>query len=142
MSGDKLDNQEITITEEDIKNFKSKQNKLPHQSDQYINKLSNVIITSIFRGALYGALISIPTELLLRWRSPFYRTFGLRIRIFYHTIWMSAGASFHAEREVMRFEQKVRIEEEIKREKLIEYSITNGFYSPDEDDAPLPGSRR
>ncbi|ODV83740.1 hypothetical protein CANARDRAFT_202348 [[Candida] arabinofermentans NRRL YB-2248] len=107
--------------------------KLAHHSSERIDRLSNVILKSIFVGGLYGSLISIPTELLIRWRSPLYRAFGLRIRIFYHTIWIASAASFHTEKEVMKFENIVRREEELKRQQLIEMSVLSGSYTGEEE---------
>ncbi|GME74957.1 unnamed protein product [Ambrosiozyma monospora] len=98
-----------------------------------IEKLSSLIIKSTIIGGLYGALFSIPTELFIRWRSPFYRSFGTRIRVFYHTICVAYGASFYTEREVMRFEEINRIEDERKRQQLIELSVMQGLYTGEEE---------
>ncbi|QPG72716.1 hypothetical protein FOA43_000017 [Brettanomyces nanus] len=104
-----------------------------YQSDKIITGLSHVIIKSTLTGALYGALVSIPTELLLRWRSPSYRSFGTRIRVFYHTIILTYSAAFMTESNVMKFEEKVRAEEARKREELIEWSVQNGLYTGEEE---------
>ncbi|GMG47298.1 unnamed protein product [Ambrosiozyma monospora] len=98
-----------------------------------IEKLSSLIIKSTIIGGLYGMLFSIPTELFIRWRSPFYRSFGTRIRVFYHTIRVAYGASFYTEREVMRFEEVTRIEDERKRQQLIELSVLQGLYTGEEE---------
>lgn len=107
--------------------------KFAHHSEGHKNRLGEIIIKSIFKGGLYGALISIPTDLLLRWKSPMFRMLGLRGWVFYHTIWVSAGASFHTEREVMKFESLVRWEEKVKRDRLIEMSVLNGDYDDEYD---------
>lgn len=104
-----------------------------HTSKEHLGKLQNVIIKSTLVGGLYGALISTPTELFIRWRSPLYRAFGFRIRVFYHTIWVVAAAAFHTEREVIRFENAVRREEEEKRNQLLELSIIQGVYTPESE---------
>lgn len=92
-----------------------------------------MILKSILIGGLYGALISIPTDLILHWRSPTYRKFGLRGRIFYHTIWLASAANFHTEREVMRFQQSAHIEQHMLKQQLLEQSIENGtYYGEDE----------
>lgn len=102
-----------------------------HTSRDHMQRLQGVIFKSLLVGGLYGTLISIPTELLLRWRSPLYRAFGFRIRVFYHTIWFASVGAFHAEQEVIRFENIVRAEEEEKRRQLIELSIVQGMYTPE-----------
>ncbi|KAG0679234.1 hypothetical protein C6P40_003673 [Pichia californica] len=102
---------------------------LHHTSKDHINRLQNVIIKSTLIGGLYGALISIPSELFIRWRSPLYRAFGFRIRVFYHTIWIASAAAFHTEREVIKFENIIRKEEEEKRRQLLELSILQGLYT-------------
>lgn len=102
---------------------------LRHTSKDHINRLQQVILKSTLVGGLYGALISIPTELFIRWRSPLYRAFGFRIRVFYHTIWIASAAAFHAEQEVIKFENMIRQEEEEKRRKLLELSILQGVYT-------------
>ncbi|KAH3671559.1 hypothetical protein OGAPHI_000262 [Ogataea philodendri] len=111
----------------------STQRKLAHHAEERIERLRSVILKSIFVGGMYGALVSIPTELMLRWRSPFYRAFGLRIRIFYHTIWIAAGASFRTERAVIEFENVVRREEEIRRQNLLEESVLSGSYTTEQE---------
>jgi hypothetical protein len=102
-----------------------------HTSRDHLNRLQNVIIKSTLVGGLYGALISIPSELFIRWRSPLYRAFGFRIRVFYHTIWIASAAAFHAENEVIRFENMIRQEEEERRRQLLELSIIQGQYTPE-----------
>ncbi|KAG7692090.1 hypothetical protein KL930_001548 [Ogataea haglerorum] len=116
----------------------SAQRKLAHHSEERIDRLRSVILKSIFIGGMYGALISVPSELLLRWRSPFYRAFGLRIRIFYHTIWIAAAASFRTERAVLEFENVVRREEEFRRQQLIEDSVMSGSYTQEQEGVRLP----
>lgn len=105
------------------------QTRLHHTSQAHIDRLNSVIIKSTLVGGLYGALISIPSELLIRWRSPLYRAFGFRIRVFYHTIWIASAAAFHAEQEVIAFENKIRAEEALRRKKLLELSIVSGQYT-------------
>lgn len=104
-------------------------NRLRHTSQDHINRLNKVIIQSTLIGALYGSLISIPTELFIRWRSPLYRAFGFRIRVFYHTIWIASSAAFNAERKVIDFENVIRLEEAKRRQELLEMSINNGTYA-------------
>lgn len=104
-----------------------------HTSKEHLGKLQDVILKSTLVGGLYGALISTPTELFIRWRSPLYRAFGFRIRVFYHTIWIASAAAFHTEREVIRFENAVRKEEEEKRNQLLELSIIQGVYTPESE---------
>lgn len=104
-----------------------------HTSRDHMNRLQQVILKSTLVGGLYGALISIPSELLIRWRYPLYRAFGFRIRVFYHTIWIASAAAFHAEQEVIRFENIIRKEEEEKRNKLLELSILQGVYTPESE---------
>lgn len=106
---------------------------LHHTSKDHLNRLQNVIIKSTLIGGLYGALISIPSELFIRWRYPLYRAFGFRIRVFYHTIWIASAAAFHTEREVIRFENIIRKEEEEKRRQLLELSILQGLYTPESE---------
>lgn len=105
-----------------------------YQSDERIQGLSQVILRSTLMGGLYGALVSIPTELFIRARSPLYRSFGTRIRVFYHTILVAYGASFLTENNVMRYEDQVRKEEARKRQELIEWSVENGLYTGDDAD--------
>ncbi|GMM31276.1 Rcf3 protein [Martiniozyma asiatica (nom. inval.)] len=108
-------------------------NRLPHTSNAHISRLNGVIMQSTLIGALYGALFSIPTELLIRWRSPLYRAFGFRIRVFYHTICISSAAAFNAEKKVIAFENQIRREEEEKRRKLLELSVISGTYTPESE---------
>ncbi|GMM44617.1 Rcf3 protein [Pichia kluyveri] len=124
------ENTKITNSNEHFDGSFSNPN-LHHTSKEHLNRLQQVIIKSTLIGGLYGAMISIPSELFIRWRSPLYRAFGFRIRVFYHTIWISAAAAFRAEREVIAFENLIRKEEEEKRAKLLELSILNGVYSPE-----------
>lgn len=116
-------------------------NRYHHTSQEHINRLNSVIIKSTLVGGLYGALISIPSELLIRWRSPLYRAFGFRIRVFYHTIWIASAAAFHAEQEVIAFENKIRAEEYERRRQLLELSIVSGNYNPNNELA-LPNSNK
>ncbi|QOU21378.1 hypothetical protein BRETT_001100 [Brettanomyces bruxellensis] len=103
------------------------------QSDSKITRLSHVIIKSTLTGVLYGALFSIPTDLLLRWKSPLYRSFGNRIRIFYNTIVLTYAASFVTETNVRKLEAQMRAEEAEKRKKLIEWSVEHGVYTGAEE---------
>lgn len=103
------------------------------QSDTKITRLSHVIIKSTLTGVLYGALFSIPTDLLLRWKSPLYRSFGTRIRIFYNTIILTYAASFVTETNVRKLEVQMRAEEAEKRRKLIEWSVEHGVYTGAEE---------
>ena len=104
-----------------------------HTSREHMSRLQSVILKSTVVGGLYGALISIPSELFIRWRFPLYRAFGFRIRVFYHTIWIASAAAFHTEREVIRFENIIRQEEEEKRRQLLELSILQGVYTPESE---------
>lgn len=104
-----------------------------HQSKDRLQRLNGVILKSIIVGGLYGTLFSIPSDLFLRWRSPLYRAFGFRIRVFYHTIWIASVAAFHAEKEVIKFENVVRDEEEERRKQLLELSVIQGMYTPESE---------
>lgn len=53
--------------------------------------------------------------------------------MFYHTIWIASAAAFHAEREVIRFENIIRQEEAERRNKLLELSIMQGVYTPESE---------
>jgi hypothetical protein len=106
---------------------------LHHTSRDHLQRLQQVILKSTLVGGLYGAMIAIPSDLLLRWRSPLYRAFGWRIRVFYYTIWVSAAAAFKAEGEVIGFENQVRREEEERRRQLLELSVLQGIYSPENE---------
>lgn len=99
-----------------------------HTSKEHMSRLQNVILKNTLIGGLYGALISIPSELFIRWRYPLYRAFGFRIRVFYHTIWIASAAAYRAEIEVINFENQIRKEEEERRKQLLELSILQGVY--------------
>ncbi|ANZ76906.1 BA75_03866T0 [Komagataella pastoris] len=101
---------------------------------QKLERLQEVIFKNIFIGALYGSLIAIPTDMLLRWKSPMYRWLGTRGRVFYYTIWMASCANFLTERQVMKFEEVTRFEDEQKKQRLLELSVANGSYYGDDTD--------
>lgn len=126
---------ETSTNNDDISTFGGSfsNSNLRHTSKDHINRLQQVILKSTLVGGLYGSLISIPSELFIRWRFPLYRAFGFRIRVFYHTIWIASAAAFHAEREVINFENQVRREEEEKRRQLLELSILQGVYTTESE---------
>lgn len=66
-----------------------------------------------------------------------YRWFGLRGRVFFHTIMIAAGANFVTEKQILRFESKMQFEKNLKRQQLIEASISSGDFL-DYDDSDLP----
>ncbi|AWU78280.1 hypothetical protein CAS74_002905 [Pichia kudriavzevii] len=135
MTQDTVESKTLTPEQRETNDFNggfSNQN-MHHTSKEHLKRLNSAILKATFVGALYGGLISIPTELLIRWRSPLYRAFGWRIRMFYHTIWIASAAAFHAEREVIRFENIIRQEEAERRNKLLELSIMQGVYTPESE---------
>ncbi|ODV98297.1 hypothetical protein PACTADRAFT_30263, partial [Pachysolen tannophilus NRRL Y-2460] len=85
-------------------------------------------------GGAYGALIAIPTDILLRWKSPSYRWLGTRGRIFYYTIWIASCANFATEKGILRFENMIRYEDQLKKEKLMELAVEKGDYGLYDDD--------
>ncbi|KAH3687344.1 hypothetical protein WICPIJ_001688 [Wickerhamomyces pijperi] len=106
--------------------------KPSHHDPRRVEQLSGELLTAGFVGALKGALIGLTTALALRFISPTYRTARTQVKVFYHASWISMGAVFACDKQLIDFEGRVFREEMIKRQRLLDEAADRGIYLEDD----------
>ncbi|KAH3675176.1 hypothetical protein WICMUC_002832 [Wickerhamomyces mucosus] len=106
--------------------------KLAHHEPHRIEQLSGELLTAGAVGALKGAVIGITTAIALRFFSPTYRQARTQVKVFYHATWVSMGAVFWADKQLLNFEQRVYREEQEKRARLLDEAADRGIYLEDD----------
>ncbi|AMD20674.1 HDL070Wp [Eremothecium sinecaudum] len=104
-----------------------------HYDQQTVRQLSHEIIIASCVGALYGAAISISTALLMRRYSSVYRNVKNQVRVFYHCSWISMGAVFNADKQVVRFQGKYYANEMKRRERILDEAAERGIFLEEDD---------
>jgi hypothetical protein len=104
---------------------------LSHHEPHKISQLSSELLIAGAIGAAKGAMIGITTALLLRIISPTYRTARTQVKVFYHATWISGGAVWWAEKQLLDFESRTMQEEEIRRAKILDEAADRGIYLED-----------
>lgn len=83
-------------------------------------------------GALQGALISVTSALLLRRYSTIYRNVRTQVRVFYHISWISMGAVFRADKQLIKFQSKYYETELKRRERILDEAAERGIFLEEE----------
>ncbi|CDR45451.1 CYFA0S18e01882g1_1 [Cyberlindnera fabianii] len=99
-----------------------------HHEPRKIEQLSSELLVAGAIGAVKGAVIGITTGLALRILSPTYRTARTQVKVFYHATWISMGAVFWAEKQLLQFEERTMREEQNRRTKLLDEAAERGIY--------------
>lgn len=108
--------------------------KLNHHQPHKVEQLWSELLIAGAIGAAKGACIGVSSALLLRLVSPTYRTARTQVKVFYHLVWISGGAVWRAERQLLDFEGRTMIEEEMRRVKLLDEAADRGIFLEDNQD--------
>ncbi|GAV54162.1 hypothetical protein ZYGR_0AK06640 [Zygosaccharomyces rouxii] len=79
-----------------------------HYDPATVRQLTKEIAVASCIGAAQGAVISLTSGLLLRRFSHVYKNIRTPVRVFYHCSWISMGAVFQADKQLLRFNQILR----------------------------------
>ncbi|CAI4059295.1 hypothetical protein N7582_001335 [Saccharomyces uvarum] len=108
-------------------------NVLPiHYDPKTVKQLTKEITVASCVGAAQGALLSISTALLLRRFSLVYRNVRTQVRVFYHCSWISMGAVFRADKQLVKFQTNYYREEQKRREKILDEAADRGLFLEDD----------
>ncbi|OXB44753.1 hypothetical protein B1J92_D05318g [Nakaseomyces glabratus] len=103
-----------------------------HHDTQTVQQLTKEIAIAAGIGAVQGALISITTALLLRRYSTIYRNVRTQVRVFYHISWISMGAVFRADKQLIKFQSKYYENEVKRRERILDEAAERGIFLEEE----------
>lgn len=81
-----------------------------------------------FIGAAQGALISITTGLILRRVSTVYKNVRTPVRVFYHCSWISMGAVFRADKQLIIFQNNYYANEMKRRSQILDEAADRGIF--------------
>ncbi|CCD25169.1 Rcf3p NDAI_0E03520 [Naumovozyma dairenensis CBS 421] len=82
-------------------------------------------------GAIQGSIISGSSTLIFNKYSKFFRNLTFQGKLFYNVALISMNIIFKAEHQVLKFQQKLLLEEDIKRGKLLDKAAENGVFIED-----------
>ncbi|CDF88120.1 uncharacterized protein ZBAI_00834 [Zygosaccharomyces bailii ISA1307] len=103
-----------------------------HYDPQTVKQLTKEIAVASCVGAAQGALISITSALLLRRFSKVYRNVRTPVRVFYHCSWISMGAVFQADKQLLKFQSKYYDTELKCRERILDEAADRGIFLEEE----------
>ncbi|AET39452.1 Rcf3p Ecym_4398 [Eremothecium cymbalariae DBVPG len=107
-----------------------------HYAPGTVRQLTKEIAIAICVGALKGAVIGISSAFLLRTFSPVYRNVRTQVKVFYHCSWISMGAVFQADKQLIKFQETYHAQEALRRERILEEAADRGIFL--EDDSIMP----
>lgn len=79
-----------------------------------------------------GAAIGITSALLLRRYSTVYRNVRMQVRVFYHCSWISMGAVFTADKQLIKFQERYYQNELKRRERILDEAAERGIFLEEE----------
>mgnify|MGYP001199726307 FL=1 len=83
-------------------------------------------------GAAQGAVISVVSGLLLRRFSTVYRNVRAQVRVFYHCSWISMGAVFQADKQLLKFQANYYEKELQRRSRILDEAVERGIFLEEE----------
>lgn len=104
-----------------------------HYDPKTVKQLTKEIAVACVIGAVKGAAVGLTSALLLRQFSATYRNVRNQVRVFYHCSWISMGAVFNADKQLIRFQDNYYANELKRRERILDEAAERGIFL--EDDA-------
>lgn len=77
-------------------------------------------------------MISVVSSLLLRRFSTVFRNVRNQVKVFYHCSWISMGAVFQADKQLLKFQSKYYETELRRREKILDEAADRGIFLEEE----------
>ncbi|CAB4254055.1 similar to Saccharomyces cerevisiae YBR255C-A Putative protein of unknown function [Maudiozyma barnettii] len=99
-----------------------------HYDPATVKQLTREIAVACVVGAAQGALISITTGLILRRVSTVYRNVRTPVRVFYHCSWISMGAVFRADKQLVIFQNNYYANEMKRRSQILDEAADRGIF--------------
>ncbi|SCW01144.1 LAFE_0D06062g1_1 [Lachancea fermentati] len=99
-----------------------------HYDPDSVKQLSKEILVASGIGALKGAVVGITTALLLRRFSTTYRNVRTQVRVFYHCSWISMGAVFYADKQLLKFQSNYYENELKRRSRILDEAADRGIF--------------
>lgn len=99
-----------------------------HYDRETIKELTKEILTASGIGAFRGAIIGLTTALLLRRFSTVYRNVRTQVRVFYHCSWISMGAVFYADKQLIKFQNRYYENEIKRRSRILDEAAERGIF--------------
>ncbi|CEP60603.1 Rcf3p LALA0_S01e14752g [Lachancea lanzarotensis] len=99
-----------------------------HYDPETVKELTHELLVASGIGALRGAAIGITTALLMRRFSTVYRTVRTQVRVFYHISWISMGAVFYADRQLIKFQNRYHEKEAKRRSRILDEAADRGIF--------------
>ncbi|KAG0657552.1 hypothetical protein C6P45_002422 [Maudiozyma exigua] len=99
-----------------------------HYDPATVKQLTREVSVACFIGAAQGALISITTGLILRRVSTVYKNVRTPVRVFYHCSWISMGAVFRADKQLIIFQNNYYANEMKRRSQILDEAADRGIF--------------
>ncbi|SCV04359.1 LAME_0H17810g1_1 [Lachancea meyersii CBS 8951] len=106
-----------------------------HYEPETVKELTKELLVASGIGAVRGAAIGITTALLLRRFSTVYKNVRTQVRVFYHISWISMGAVFYADKQLIKFQNRYYENETKRRSRILDEAAERGIFL--EDDAAV-----
>ncbi|ODV64367.1 Rcf3p ASCRUDRAFT_74007 [Ascoidea rubescens DSM 1968] len=90
--------------------------------------LSKELLLTSFTGAIKGGLIGLTGSVMLRYMWPTWKNLRIPIKCFWHVSWVSMGAVFWADRHLVVFSDRMLLEQQEKKRKLLNDAAENGIF--------------
>ncbi|SCU81145.1 LAMI_0B04962g1_1 [Lachancea mirantina] len=103
-----------------------------HYDPATIKELTRELLVAAGIGAAKGALIGVTSAFLLRRFSTVYRNVRTPVRVFYHSAWISMGAVFHADKQLIKFQNKYYEREIARRSRILDEAADRGIFLEEE----------
>ncbi|SCV01096.1 LANO_0F10110g1_1 [Lachancea nothofagi CBS 11611] len=103
-----------------------------HYDPETVKELTKELLVASGIGAVRGAAIGLTTALLLRRFSTVYRTVRIQVRVFYHISWISMGAVFYADKQLIKFQNRYYENESKRRSKILDEAAERGIFLEDD----------
>ncbi|QLL32258.1 hypothetical protein HG536_0C04270 [Torulaspora globosa] len=99
-----------------------------HYDPATVKQLTKEIAVASMIGAAQGAVISVVSAMLLRRFSTIYRNVRTQVRVFYHCSWISMGAVFQADKQLLKFQSNYYENELKRRSKILDEAAERGIF--------------
>ncbi|SCU97682.1 LADA_0H07646g1_1 [Lachancea dasiensis] len=103
-----------------------------HYDPETVKELTRELFIASGIGALRGAAIGLTTGLLLRRFSTVYRHVRTQVRVFYQISWISMGAVFYADKQLIKFQNRYYEKETKRRSRILDEAADRGIFLEDD----------
>ncbi|GMM37690.1 Rcf3 protein [Saccharomycopsis crataegensis] len=99
-----------------------------HYEEGNIKRLNKEISTALFIGGVKGLVFGLGSFFAVSMAYPSFRRSRLPVKAFWFVCWIGAGAVFDADKQVVVYSTKYKIEKERRDQMILEQAADNGEY--------------